>query len=474
MTHFPLFLTLRKKPILVVGGGELAARKIRLLLKYSSNIHVIADDLCDELVKKEKSGHIEWTPSRYPKEINSDFAFVVSATNNDHIDLKISAMAHKANVPINVVDKPNLSDFIFPAIIDRSPIMVAVSSSGASPVLARRIRGQIEVTLPANIGQLAQLAKNFRNTVKTLLPKEINRKIFWENYFDGISAKRFLTGDQSKAQEALFKAVNDTSFQDKPIGRVQLVGAGPGDPDLLTMRAFRALQNADLIVSDRLVDERILDLARRDAERLYVGKEKGKHTIHQSLINRVIANAAEDGQTVVRLKGGDPFIFGRGGEEMEYLKRRNIEVEIIPGITAATGAAAAANFPLTHRDLASSVTFVTGHIKENGLDIDWDHLATKRQTLVFYMGIENAGIITGKLLKAGLPARTLAAIIENATRQNQRVLKTNLAALEATILRHRVKSPSLLVIGDVTKFATEQLTTDINSTSETPHLTQAI
>lgn len=474
MSHFPIFMTMKDRPVLVVGGDVLAARKVRLLEKASAQIQVMAMELCCELEEKATSGTLTWIKAELPEKISENYSFIVSATNDLKLDQAVSEISRAANIPVNVVDRPTLSDFIFPAIIDRSPILVAVSSSGTAPVLARRIRGQIEAILPANIGQLAELAEKFRGAVKSLIPTEMMRKNFWEKYFDGDSAKQFLSGDESSAHEALFTAVNDASNGKTPEGKVLLVGAGPGDPDLLTMKAFRALQNADLIVTDRLVDDRILDLARRDAERLYVGKEKGNHTVPQSVINRVIANAAKEGQTVVRLKGGDPFIFGRGGEEMSYLQKKNITVEIVPGITAATGAAAAANFPLTHRDHATSVAFVTGHVKEGGDEPDWDHLASSKQTLVFYMGLENAGRISAKLMQAGLSPNIPTAIIENATRPNQRVIKGSLAGLEAMTLAHAIESPSLLVIGEVTKYATNKLISKTNEISALPHAIEAV
>ncbi|WP_420549977.1 siroheme synthase CysG [Curvivirga sp.] len=473
MSYFPLFMTMKARPALVIGGDELAARKVRLLEKASARIHVMAVEMCCELQEKAESGKIEWLKGETPHVISSEYAFVVSATGIDELDREVSEKARESNVPVNVVDRPELSDFIFPAIIDRSPVMVAVSSGGTAPVLARRIRAQIETLLPTNIGRLADLSEKFRGAVKALFPTERQRRAFWERYFDGEAASNFLAGNEDDAQEKLMTAVNDASNGKIGEGRVLLVGAGPGDPDLLTMRAFRALQNADLIVTDRLVDDRILDLARRDAERLYVGKEKGKHTVHQSLINRVIASAAQKGQTVVRLKGGDPFIFGRGGEEMAYLEDKGISVEIVPGITAATGAAAAANIPLTHRDFASSVSFITGHVKDGGEEPDWDHLASSRQTLVFYMGIDNAGRISGKLMQAGLPADMPAAIIENATRPNQRVIKGSLAGLEAMILANNVQSPALLVIGEVTRFAKTDFNKFITNNKESSAASKA-
>ncbi|MDX1737689.1 MAG: siroheme synthase CysG, partial [Alphaproteobacteria bacterium] len=438
-----------------------------LLQKSSAHIHVMAMEMCCELIEKAEAGEIKWIKAEKPDHISTDYAFVVSATDDLETDKHVSTLARESNIPVNVVDRPALSDFIFPAIIDRSPVIVAVSSSGTAPVLARRVRAQIETLLPTNLGRLADLAERFRGTVKTMFPTERARRIFWEKFFDGDGAQSFLKGDEDKAHETLLKAVNDASSGSDGLGRVLLVGAGPGDPDLLTMRAFRALQNADLIVTDRLVDDRILDLARRDAERLYVGKESGKHTVHQSVINRVIANAASKGQTVVRLKGGDPFIFGRGGEEMDYLQKRGIAVEIVPGITAATGAAASANIPLTHRDFASSVSFITGHLKEDGQEHDWEYLARKNQTLVFYMGLENAKHISKKLIQAGLGSDTPSAIIENATRPNQRVITGSLAGLEAMILANGVQSPALLMIGEVTKFAKSETETQSTPNQET-------
>lgn len=456
MDHFPIFMTLKNQPVLVVGGGELAARKIRLLHKAQARICVVAPKMCAELLDQAQAGEIDWIGRPAEKADIQGAKLVFAATGLDEVDVQVADWAREEGVTVNAVDRPSHSDFIMPAIIDRSPIVVAVSSGGSAPVLARNIRAQIESILPSRLGQLASFADRFRSAVKAMFKSDTEKRRFWEGFFKSPIADLVLQGDEAKANEAMLSAVNNPTFGQSDAGKVVLVGAGPGDPDLLTLRALRALQEADLIVYDRLVDDRVLDMARRDAERLYVGKKQGQHTVHQSIINRVLGDAALRGRKVVRLKGGDPFIFGRGGEEMEYLEERGIQVEIIPGITAATGAAAAAGIPLTHRDHASAVTFVTGHMKDGGVEPDWDSLAASNQTLVFYMGLGSAGRISAKLMEAGLSPDIPAAIVENATRIDQRTIKGSLAGLEAMVLANGISAPSLIVVGDVAAYAKQQ------------------
>lgn len=456
MDHFPIFMTLQNQPVLVVGGGELAARKIRLLHKAQARLCVVAPSMCSELLDQADAGEITWVNRPVEKADIEGARLVFAATGLEDIDVKVASWARESGVTVNAVDRPAHSDFIMPAIIDRSPIVVAVSSGGSAPVLARNIRAQIESILPSRLGQLARFADRFRSAVKAMFHTDTEKRRFWEGFFKSPIAGLVLQGDEGKANEAMLAAVNNPAFGQSDAGKVTLVGAGPGDPDLLTLRALRALQEADLIVYDRLVDDRVLDMARRDAERLYVGKKEGQHTVHQTIINRVLGDAANRGRKVVRLKGGDPFIFGRGGEEMEFLEQRGVQVEVIPGITAAIGAGAAAGIPLTHRDHASAVTFVTGHSKDGGVEPDWNGLAASNQTLVFYMGLGNAGRISAKLMEAGLPADTPAAIVENATRIDQRTVKGSLAGLEAMVLANGIDAPSLIVVGDVAAYAKQQ------------------
>jgi len=371
----------------------------------------------------------------------------VAASGEDALDTKVAAAARDRGVPVNVVDRPDLSTFVFPAIVDRGEVVAAVSTGGAAPVLARRLRQRIERALPDGVGRLAAFARAFRPTVAALVPTTARRR-FWEEVFDGPVAAAVLAGDPPKARERMMRALNRARRGDQgAVGRVLLVGAGPGDPDLLTLKALNALHDADAIVYDDLVDERILGLARRDAERIAAGKRKGRHRLSQDAINALLVARARAGQTVVRLKGGDPMLFGRGGEELAYLRAYGIDVEVIPGITAALGCGAAAGLALTHRDHAHAVTFVTGHRAQDG-DTDWRALAAPGHTVVVYMGASSAAAIAERLIGLGRDPETPAAIIENGTRPEQRVLTGRLADLGG--LAEGVSGgPALIVIGEV-------------------------
>jgi uroporphyrin-III C-methyltransferase/precorrin-2 dehydrogenase/sirohydrochlorin ferrochelatase len=372
----------------------------------------------------------------------------IAATDKHAINAWVARQAERRNIPVNVVDDRELSRFIMPAIIDRSPVVVAVGSSGDAPVLTRRLRERLESFLPQRLGALAKLAGKLRPTIKSRIESPARRRKFWENFFDGTVAADVLAG-RSVDVEALASTLR-TGDQDS--GEVVLVGAGPGDPGLLTLRALRALQNADVILYDRLVSAEILDLARRDAERINVGKTAGGAQVSQDEINALLVQLAQQGKRVCRLKGGDPFIFGRGGEELEALAAAGVRFEVVPGVTAAAGCAAYAGIPLTHRDHAQSLVFVTGHTKDDAGDtVAWDHLARPAQTVVFYMGLGHLERTISQLRAHGAPESRGAAIVEQGTRAEQRVVTGTLADLAQKARQAGIQSPALLIVGEVTR-----------------------
>lgn len=453
MDYLPAFLQLRGRPALVVGGGEAAARKVELLRKTDAAITVVAPRLNDTLAQFAETGAIAWAARPIRPTDFDGVAVAIGATGDDAADRDVAAAAQAAGVPVNVVDRPELSTFIVPAIVDRSPIVIAISSGGAAPVLARQLRADMESRLPSRLGLLAQFAGSFRSAVKAKVSDAGARRRLWETVFAGPIADRVLAGDEAAAREAMLNLVNRPNDDALPHGKVTIVGTGPGDPDLLTFKALRAMQAADIVVYDRLIGDDILDYVRRDAERVFVGKAKGRHTLTQDRINRLLIGRARAGQRVVRLKGGDPFVFGRGGEELDALRAAGIATEVVPGITAATGCAAAAGLPLTHRSHASAVTFVTGHGSDGEPDLDWPTLAALEHTLVVYMGLSTAGVIASQLIAHGKSPDTPAAIVENGTRPNQRVITGALANLETLVAQHAIDGPALIVIGDVAALA---------------------
>lgn len=452
MSQFPVFFDLSGRRVLVVGGGALAARKLRLLRGTGASILLIAPTVSAEIAAAAEAGAIRHVARGFVAHDLAGAALAIAASGDAAVDAGVSAAARAIGVPVNVVDRRDLSDFFVPAIVDRDPIVVAVSSGGAAPVLARRVRARIEAMLPGRLGDVARFAERFRSSVAAVVPAPLRRR-FWEQVFDGPVAAQVLAGAEHRARDAMLGLVNGP--QRPQVGQVAIVGAGPGDPDLLTLRALRLLQDADVIVHDRLVGPGVLDLARRDAERVFVGKARGNHSLSQQGINALLAERALAGQRVVRLKGGDPFIFGRGGEEVEHLRRLGIAVEIVPGITAATACAAAAGLPLTHRDMAQSVTFVTAHAREGTRDgepqLDWRALAAPHQTLVVYMGVTVAGRVAARLIEHGLPAGTPVAIIEKGSLPSQRVIAGRLGDLGVTIAERGVAGPAVLVIGEVAR-----------------------
>lgn len=462
MDYFPIFLRLADEPVLVVGGGEAAARKIDLLLRTGAQVTVVAPALIESLAAKAAAGTLTHLAEEFQPEHLNGMRLAIAATDRHSVNAWVAHQAERRNVPVNVVDDRELSRFIVPAIVDRSPVIVAVASSGDAPVLTRRLRERLEAFLPQRLGILAKLAGKLRAAVKARIEAPAARRRFWESFFDGPIAADVLAGRseaeseqvQQRASELLTKTAQRASVA-AAAGEVVLVGAGPGDPGLLTLRALRALQNADVVLYDRLVSAEVLDLARRDAERVYVGKAAGQAHVSQDDINALLVKLAQDGKRVCRLKGGDPFIFGRGGEELEALAAQGIRFEVVPGITAAAGCAAYAGIPLTHRDHAQVLTFVTGHCKGEAdkiaSTIDWELLARPGQTCVFYMGLGHLGNIVARLREHGVPADRAAAVIEQGTQPQQRVVTATLDELVAKVLDAGIESPALLIVGEVTR-----------------------
>ncbi|ELS42421.1 sirohydrochlorin ferrochelatase [Pseudomonas syringae KCTC 12500] len=449
MEFLPLFHNLRGSRVLVVGGGEIALRKSRLIADAGAVLRVVAPEIEAQLSELVAQSGGERILRGYSECDLDGCVLIIAATDDEPLNAQVSRDARLRCVPVNVVDAPALCTVIFPAIVDRSPLVIAVSSGGDAPVLARLIRAKLETWIPSSYGQLAGLAARFRNQVKGLFPNVQQRRAFWEDVFQGAIADRQLAGQGAEAERMLIAKI--AGEPPSETGEVYLVGAGPGDPDLLTFRALRLMQQADVVLYDRLVAPTILDLCRRDAERVYVGKRRAEHAVPQEQINQQLVALAKQGKRVVRLKGGDPFIFGRGGEEIEELAAHGIPFQVVPGITAASGCAAYAGIPLTHRDHAQSVRFITGHLKNGTTDLPWSDLVAPAQTLVFYMGLIGLPVICEQLIRHGRSADTPAALVEQGTTVNQRVFTGTLANLPQLVAEHDVHAPTLVIIGEVVK-----------------------
>ncbi|GLO23505.1 TPA: uroporphyrinogen-III C-methyltransferase [Pseudomonas putida] len=447
MDYLPLFHKLQGGRVLVVGGGEIALRKARLLADAGSELRVVAPDVDGQLAALAREGGGEVLVRGYQAADLVGCRLVIAATDDPGLNAQVSADAQALSLPVNVVDAPALCTVIFPAIVDRSPLVIAVSSGGDAPVLARLIRAKLEAWIPSAYGELAGLAARFRHKVKTLYPDVNQRRGFWETVFQGPIAERQLAGQGAEAERLLQAMVDGAPVQQG--GEVYLVGAGPGDPDLLTFRALRLMQQADVVLYDRLVAPAIIEMCRRDAERIYVGKRRADHSVPQDQINRLLVDLAKQGKRVLRLKGGDPFIFGRGGEEIEELAEHGIPFQVVPGITAASGCSAYGGIPLTHRDYAQSVRFVTGHLKDGTSNLPWNDLVAPAQTLVFYMGLVGLPTICAELIRHGRAASTPAALVQQGTTRNQRVFTGTLADLPELVARHEVHAPTLVIVGEV-------------------------
>jgi len=449
MDYLPIFCRLDNKPVLLVGGGEVAERKARLLLDAGAQLTVVAPELDPELAELAANGSVEWLAGEFaPQQLTGKW-LVVAATDRREVNALVYQSANQARIFANVVDDPKRSSFIMPSIIDRSPLMVAISSGGKAPVLARLLREKLEALLPQHLGAVAAFAGSLRERVKARFASMGERRRFWERLLGADRLGQALArGDHASANQ-----LADSLFADESQsgGEVVLVGAGPGDPGLLTLHALRQMQQADVVVYDRLVSDEVMALVRRDAKRIFVGKQAGNHCVPQEGINQLLLDEAKKGQRVVRLKGGDPFIFGRGGEELETLVGSGIGFQVVPGITAASGCAAYAGIPLTHRDHAQSVRFVTAHGKGGAQDLDWPLLAKDKQTLVFYMGLSSCATIREQLLTHGKAGDTPVALIERGTQPSQRVIRGTLDQLPA--LAVGVESPALIMVGSVVTLA---------------------
>ncbi len=451
MKHLPIFVEIENRPCLVVGGGEVAARKTGLLLKYGAKITVVSPTLCPALAKLREQGRITHQARRFLPEDVEGCRLAYAATDDRAVNREVSETASARHIPVNVADDPSLCTFIMPSIIDRDPVQIAVSTGGASPVLARLLRTRLETLVPASYGRLAQMMASFRDKVRKHFADSSQRRRFWEQVLHGPIAEMLFAGQDKAALDALEHAIANPTHHPHTGGEVYLVGGGPGDPDLLTFRALRLMQQADVVIYDRLVSPAIVELARKDAERIYVGKERDQHSLPQADINALLVRQAKTGRRVLRLKGGDPFIFGRGGEEIDTLSAEGIPFQVVPGITAASGCACFAGIPLTHRDYAQACVFVTGHLKDGSMDLNWDALVQPRQTIAIYMGVHGLDVLCDELIRRGLPAATPAALVEHGTLPDQRVLIGNLRTLPAIVKSQEIKPPSMVIVGEVVK-----------------------
>ncbi|MDH4189455.1 MAG: siroheme synthase CysG [Betaproteobacteria bacterium] len=447
--YFAAFLDLRGKRGMVVGGGPIAANKAETLMRSGARVTVIAPELCALLTELALIGALTHEPKRFQPGDLVGAEIVIAATDDPAVNESVASAARALKIPVNVADNSALSSFIMPSVIDRTPVQIAISTAGASPVLARKLRSLIEAMIPFSYGRLAELAKRFRAVSKERYADAEARRRFWESVVDGPIGDMVLAGREESAIQALQNELSAAPQTTPPAGMVYLVGGGPGRPDLLTLRALRVMQFANVVLYDHLVSPAILDLARREAERIYVGKERNRHALPQQEINALMVKLAQQGKRVVRLKGGDPFVFGRGGEEIETLAAHGVPFEVVPGITAAVGAGAYAGIPLTHRDHAQSCVLVTGHLKDGSIDLDWPALARPRQTVAVYMGVKGLGIVCAKLIEHGLPQTTPCALVEQATLPGQRVLTGSLRSLPALAEGTGMKPPALLIVGDV-------------------------
>lgn len=451
MDFLPAFLKLKDRRCVVIGGGEVAARKVGLLLRVGAKVTVQAPEIGEAMAELVRSGQVQHRLERFDASILDGMALVIAATDDAEVNQQVHAAAMTCNLPVNVVDHPELCSFILPAIVDRSPVVVAVSSGGASPVLTRLLRARLEMLIPATFGRLARLAAEFREKVKKRIKQPRRRRAFWEAVLHGRIAELVYSGQDAAARKALEERLETEKADEQKVGEVYLIGGGPGDPDLLTFRALRLMQQADVVVYDRLVSPEVLDLVRREAVRIYAGKERDHHVLPQESINALLVRLAREGKRVLRLKGGDPFIFGRGGEEIDTLASEGIPFQVVPGITAAVGCASYAGIPLTHRDYAQSVIFVTGHLKDGTINLNWTALAQPQQTTVFYMGLHGVEIICRELIRHGLTATTPAALVQQGTTRRQRVLIGTLETLPDIVEHGQVKAPTIIIVGEVVR-----------------------
>jgi uroporphyrin-III C-methyltransferase/precorrin-2 dehydrogenase/sirohydrochlorin ferrochelatase len=449
MQYLPVCLQLQGTPVVLVGGGTVGTRKARLLLRAGANLTVVSPQINPELEQSLAQHGGIWQQSEYAETDLHGKKLVIAATPRREVNQRVHDDAIALSLPVNVVDDPELCTFIFPAIIDRDPIIIAVSSSGQSPVLARLLRRKIEALVPAAYGRLARFAGRMHTLIKEQIPEEGPRRLFWEQTMESTVAEQVMSGREQAAEQQLRERLRDADSLYR--GEVYLIGAGPGDPDLMTFKAARLLQRADVVLYDRLVAPKIVEMARKDAERVYVGKRRAEHALPQVEINQLLLDLALQGKRVARLKGGDPFVFGRGGEEIELLARHKVPFQVVPGITAGSGAACYAGIPLTHRDHAQSVRFVAGYLKNDSVDQNWSSFQSTTETLVFYMGLLGLPMICEQLQAHGRSPETPIALVERATLMEQRVLRGTLATMNEIVQREKPTAPTLIIVGDVVR-----------------------
>ena len=448
MEFLPLFLNIREQHCVIVGGGEVALRKAILLIKAKANLSLVSPQFISQLQDLSEEGRCKLLQEEFVAEQLEGASIVIAATNNKETNAQVAKAADKKNIPVNVVDQPELCSFIMPSIVDRSPLVVAISSSGRSPVLTRKIKELNETLISNREGQLAELLGAFREKIRNKYPDFIERVKFWESLLESEVTEWVYSGNEGAAIQLIEDKLKQ-SDQTEAIGEVYLVGAGPGDPDLLTLRALRLMHKADVVLYDRLVSQEIMDKLRPDAEKIHVGKASSNHPVEQETINEMLVRLALSGKRVLRFKGGDPFIFGRGGEEIESLSKANIPFQIVPGITAASGCASYAGIPLTHRDHAQSVRFLTGHLKDNTLNLDWANLIQEQETLVFYMGLLGIKTICEQLIDHGMDAEMPIAVVQRGTTKTQRVVTADLKTMPAVVDTEKLKAPTIIIIGRV-------------------------
>ncbi len=456
MDYLPLFVEIRDRPCLLVGGGEIARRKLELLLRAGAQVEIVAPALSPE-TRALAEAHGLAVRERAFQDADADGRYlIIAATNDTAVNASVFEAGNRRATLVNSVDQPGISSAIFPALVDRSPVQIAISTGGGSPTLARLVRSWIEARLPARLGALAAFIRDRRERVKQALPTIPARQRLWHRVITGDVAERMYRGDEAGAEREFDAALAAMEAGDERVspGLVALIGAGPGDPELLTLKALRLLQEADVVLYDNLVNRDILDYARRDAEKVYVGKRRQFHGIRQEGINALLVEHARAGRNVVRLKGGDPFIFGRGGEEIETLAAEGLGCVVVPGITAAFGAASYAGIPLTHRNVSQSVRFVTGHRSGDAVNLDWPELARPDQTLVVYMGLVGLTEILSRLLEHGMPPSTPAALVEKATLPEQRVVAGTVGDLGERVAAAGVTGPTVIIIGNAVGYRT--------------------
>lgn len=450
MDYLPIFLDLKGHRVLMVGGGATATRKTDLLCRAGARVRLVAPSISDALRTRSGTDELELVERGFQDEDLRGVSLVIAATNDRGLNRHVSELARLQRLPVNVVDDPELCSFIMPAIVDRSPLMIAVSSGGAAPVLARLVREKLEASIPEGYRRMARMAAKLRGDVKAKFSDLTARRRFWERVFTGPIAEQIMCASEEEGHALVYDALHGaTTDAGQSMGEVYLVGAGPGDPELLTFRALRLMQQADVVVYDRLVAPAVLDKVRRDAERIYVGKAANRHTLPQADINRVLVEQASLGHRVVRLKGGDPFVFGRGGEEIETLKAAGIPFQVVPGITAALGCAAYSGIPLTHRDYAHGCLFVTGHMKDGALSLPWASMVQPNQTVVVYMGLGALPLLAQGLTDHGLPPDWPVALIQEGTTEQQRVVTGTLENIPDLAKEAGLQSPTLVIVGEV-------------------------